>query len=187
MVETDVHYPTDVSLLWDAMRCVLRETGQAAVKQAVGGWRQWRHLSREVRKLFNKVRSTRRAMRHPERVEAYLERCRELVGRAVETLDALRAKGVEIGDHDETLDTLTRRAAPTLRAGFGIGPDSAAEMMIVAGDNPTRIRSDAAFAKLCGACPIPASSGVTNRHRLFRGGHRQANAALYRIVIVRMR
>ena len=60
-------------------------------------------------------------------------------------------------------------------------------MMIVAGDNPTRIRSEAAFAKLCGACPIPASTGVTNRHRLFRGGHRQANAALHRIVIVRMR
>lgn len=60
-------------------------------------------------------------------------------------------------------------------------------MMIVAGDNPTRVRSEAAFAKLCGACPIPASSGVTNRHRLFRGGHRQANAALYRIVTVRLR
>ena len=85
------------------------------------------------------------------------------------------------------LDILTRAAAPTLREAFGIGPDSAAEMLIVAGDNPTRIRSEAAFAKLCGACPIPASSGVTNRHRLFRGGHRQANAALYRIVIIRMR
>ena len=60
-------------------------------------------------------------------------------------------------------------------------------MMIVAGDNPTRVRSEAAFAKLCGACPIPASSGVTHRHRLFRGGHRQANAAIYRIVTVRMR
>ena len=78
-----------------------------------------------------------------------------------------RTLAAEIGDHDEALDTLTRRAAPTLREVFGIGPDSAAEMMIVAGDNPTRIRSDAAFAKLCGACPIPASSGVTNRHRLF--------------------
>jgi transposase len=76
---------------------------------------------------------------------------------------------------------------PTLREAFGIGADSAAEMMIVAGDNPTRLHSEAAFAKLCGACPIPASSGVTNRHRLFRGGHRQANAALYRIAIVRMR
>ena len=64
-----------------------------------------------------------------------------------------RTLAAEIGDHDEALDTLTRRAAPTLREVFGIGPDSAAEMMIVAGDNPTRIRSDAAFAKLCGALP----------------------------------
>ena len=93
----------------------------------------------------------------------------------------------EIGTHDEALDAITMAAAPSLREAFGIGPDSAAEMMIVAGDNPERVRSEAAFAKLCGACPIPASSGVTNRHRLFRGGHRQANAALYRIVIVRMR
>ena len=95
MVETDVHYPTDVNLLWDAMRCLLRETGRAAVQHAVGGWRQWRHLSREVRKLFNRVRSTRRAKRRPERVEAYLERCRALVERAVETADSLRDKGVE--------------------------------------------------------------------------------------------
>jgi len=83
------------------------------------------------------------------------------------------------------IDDIT--AVPTLRDAFGIGPDSAAEMMIVAGDNPTRIRSETAFAKLCGACPIPASSGITHRHRLFRGGNRQANAALYRIVTVRMR
>jgi transposase len=76
---------------------------------------------------------------------------------------------------------LPKAAVPTLREADGIGADSAAEMMIVAGDNPTRLRSEAAFAKLCGACPIPASSGVTNRPRLFRGGHRQANAALYRV------
>ena len=94
VVETDVHYPTDVSLLWDATRCLLRETGRAAEKYAVGGWRQWRHLSREVKKLFNKVRSTRRAQRHPERVEAYVERCRGLVERAETTLDALRDQGV---------------------------------------------------------------------------------------------
>ena len=98
-----------------------------------------------------------------------------------------RTLSVEIATHDEVLDTITRAAAPTLHEAFGIGTDSVAEMMIVAGDNLTRIRSEAAFAKLCGACPVPASSGVTNRHRLFRGGHRQANAALYRIVIVRMR
>ena len=61
-------------------------------------------------------------------------------------------------------------------------------MLIIFGDNPDRIHSEAAFAKLCGACPIPASSGMTTgRHRLYRGGHRQANAALYRSAIVRMR
>jgi transposase len=71
---------------------------------------------------------------------------------------------------------------------FGIGFDSAAEMLVTAGDDSGRIRSEAALAKLCGACPIPASSGKTNgRHRLNRGGNRQANAALHRVVIVRMR
>jgi transposase len=93
----------------------------------------------------------------------------------------------EIVDHDRLLDVLTAQASPTLRDGYGIGADTAAEMLIVFGDNPERIRSEAAFAKLCGACPIPASSGMTNKHRLYRGGHRQANAALYRTVIVRMR
>ncbi len=90
----------------------------------------------------------------------------------------------EIGTHDEVLDRITTTAAPTLREAFGIG-DSAAEMMIVAGDNPERIRSDAALRS---AAPVrsPPRPG-SNRHRLFRGGHRQANAALYRIVIVRMR
>ncbi|MGH9296546.1 MAG: transposase, partial [Acidimicrobiales bacterium] len=92
----------------------------------------------------------------------------------------------EIKAHDAVLEDLTLAASPTLRDGFGIGPDCAAELLIVFGDNPDRITSEAAFAKLCGTCPIPASSGVTNKHRLYRGGHRQANAALYRTVIVRM-
>ncbi len=60
-------------------------------------------------------------------------------------------------------------------------------MLVLVGDDPERIRSEAAFAKLCGACPIPASSGKTSRHRLNRGGHRRANAALHRVVVVRMR
>lgn len=60
-------------------------------------------------------------------------------------------------------------------------------MLIVFGDNPDRVHSDAAFAKLCGTSPIPAPSGLTNRHRLSRAGHREANAAIYRAVIVRMR
>ena len=89
--------------------------------------------------------------------------------------------------HDRVLDTLTGRANPTLTELFGVGPDSAAELLIVAGDNPERIANDGALAKLCGACPIPASSGKTQRHRLNRSGHRQANAALHRILVVRMR
>ena len=94
----------------------------------------------------------------------------------------------EIKQHSKNLKRLTKRAAPELIAAFGIGPDIAAEMLVTAGDNTDRIRSDAALAKLCGACPIPAGSGKTNgRHRLNRGGNRQANAALYRAVIVRMR
>lgn len=60
-------------------------------------------------------------------------------------------------------------------------------MLILVGEDPTRIRSEAAFAKLCGVCPISASSGKTHRLRLNRGGNRQANAALYRVAIVRKR
>ena len=71
--------------------------------------------------------------------------------------------------------------------GFGIGPDTAATLLIAAGSNHDRLHSEAAFASLCGVNPIPASSGKTNRHRLNRGGHRQANAALHRIVVVRLR
>ena len=74
-----------------------------------------------------------------------------------------------------------------MKAGYGIATGTAAAMLILVGDNPERIRSEAAFAKLCGACPVPASSGKTTRHRLNRGGNRQANAALHRVVITRMR
>ena len=94
----------------------------------------------------------------------------------------------EITIHDQHLTRLTTEAAPTLLAGFGVGAHTAAQMLIIFGDNPDRIRSEAAFANLCGACPIPASSGMTTgRHRLYRGGHRQANATLHRTVVVRMR
>ncbi len=93
----------------------------------------------------------------------------------------------EIRSHDGQLDLLVEQTAPAMVEAHGIKTGTAAEMLILVGDNPERIHSEAAFAKLCGACPIPASSGKTSRHRLNRGGHRQANAALYRVVIVRMR
>lgn len=97
-----------------------------------------------------------------------------------------RDLSAEIQEHEALLTQLTRQVAPQLVDTFGIGADTAAEVLIAAGDNPERIRSEAAWAKLCGVAPIPASSGTTTRHRLNRGGHRQANAALYRTVIVRM-
>lgn len=80
----------------------------------------------------------------------------------------------EITGHEKILTTLTSSLAPDLVAAFGIGPDVAAEMLIVAGENPERVCSEPAFARLCGVAPIPASSCMTTRHRLNRGGHRQA-------------
>lgn len=85
------------------------------------------------------------------------------------------------------LDLITHAIAPDLRAAQAIGPDNAAAMLIAAGDNPQRLRSEAAFAALCGASPIPASSGTRQRHRLNRGGNRQANCALFRIALNRLR
>jgi transposase len=93
----------------------------------------------------------------------------------------------EIKTHDTHLEQLTGQLAPKLVQAHGMGAGTAAEMLLLVGDNRERIRSEAAMAKLCGVCPIPASSGKTSRHRLNRGGNRQANAALYRVVIVRMR
>jgi len=93
----------------------------------------------------------------------------------------------EIEAHDRELGALVSASAPDLMAARGIATATAAEMLLLVGDNPERIRSEGAFAKLCGACPMPASSGRTNRHRLNRGGNRQANAALHRVVVTRRR
>ena len=76
--------------------------------------------------------------------------------------------------------------APGLLALHGVGPDTAALLLVAAGDHPERLRSEAAWAHLCAAAPIPASSGKTKRHRLNPAGDRQANHALWRIVITRM-
>ncbi len=101
--------------------------------------------------------------------------------------DRYLALDEEIADLDESLDALTAQAAPALLELFGVGPDSAGALLVAAGDQPQRLRSEAAFAMLCGVGPLDASSGKQQRHRLNRGGNRQANAALYRIVVVRLR
>lgn len=84
------------------------------------------------------------------------------------------------------LAALVAQIAPGLLAHVGVGPDTASQLLVTAGDNPDRLHSDAAFAALCGASPIPASSGRTDRHRLNRGGDRHGNEALWRIIITRL-
>lgn len=106
------------------------------------------------------------------------------------SLRALAHRWISLRDeakaHHEQLARLIGKHTPKLLAEHGVGPDTAAALLIAVGDNPERMRSEATFAALCGTNPIPASSGKTNRHRLNRGGNRQANAALYRIVLVRL-
>jgi transposase len=93
----------------------------------------------------------------------------------------------ELDRLDLQLQALVGAAAPTLLALPGVGIDTAGQLLVTAGDNPQRLRGEAAFAHLCGVAPIPASSGRTHRHRLNRGGDRHANNALWRIALVRMR
>ncbi len=93
----------------------------------------------------------------------------------------------ELRELDGTLDDLTQHAAIRLRRQFGVGPQTAATLLAIAGDNPERLRSEAALAALCGVNPLPASSGKTVRHWLNRGGNRSANNALWTIAMVRMR
>jgi len=124
--------------------------------------------------------------------------CAALRPRATDDLEdiiktALRETGRRIVMLDQQINRLTPRlrelveaTAPTLLDQPGVGPDSAAALLIAAGDNPHRLRNERSFAALCGTNPRPASSGKTIRHRLNRGGDRQANAALWRIVLVRM-
>jgi transposase len=105
---------------------------------------------------------------------------REL-GRRAQFLDA------QLDRLDELIGPLVAARAPGLLALHGVGPDTAAMLLVAAGDHPERLRSESSWAHLCGVAPIPASSGKTaGRYRLNRGGDRQANSALWRIVIVRL-
>jgi len=99
----------------------------------------------------------------------------------VQTLDE------ELAELDARIEALLMRHCPDLLGLFGVGPDTAAALVVCAGDNPERLHSEAAWARLCGVAPIPTGSGQTSgRVRLHRGGDRQANAALWRIVMVRI-
>jgi transposase len=93
----------------------------------------------------------------------------------------------EITDLDTLINPIVEALAPQLLARIGIGIEVAGQMLVTAGDNTDRITSEAAFAMLCGVAPLPASSGITQPHRLNRGGDRQANRALHLAVISRLR
>jgi transposase len=93
----------------------------------------------------------------------------------------------EITALEKLITPLIKAINPKLLELQGVGPDTAGQLLVTAGANTERLRSEAAFAMLCGTAPSPASSGKTNRHRLNRGGDRQANASLYRVVLSRLR
>ena len=133
-----------------------------------------RYLQGEGHLVLEVIRPRRRPdRRHQDRAQIAGLRCQ-----------ALEAEAREL---EIQLDQRTSDSAPVLRSRFGVGSDSAAALLIAAGDNPARLRSDSSFSMLCGSSPLPASSGQTKRHRLNRGGDRQANAALHRIVMTRLR
>ena len=125
-----------------------------------------------------------------------LARCRPTTYRdattaAVLTAAKALAQRIEFLDHQERdlttrLDALVQQINPALRAADGVGPDTAAQLLVTAGTKPDRLRTEASLAALCGAAHVPASSGEFTRRRLSRGGDRAANSALHRIPVVRM-
>jgi transposase len=92
----------------------------------------------------------------------------------------------EVKEIDRLLKGLVEETAPELCAVDGVGTDVASAILVAAGDNPERLKTEATFAKLCGVSPLDASSGKQERHRLNRSGDRQANSALWHIVFTRM-
>jgi transposase len=92
----------------------------------------------------------------------------------------------EVKEIDRILKFLVAETAPELKAIDGVGTDVASAILVAAGDNPERLKNESTFAKLCGVSPLDASSGKQARHRLNRGGDRQANSALWHIVFTRM-
>lgn len=168
---------------------VVRSSATKARTQAINGLRALvitapPELRQRLRGLSTKALIAQAARLRPgndHTVVAHTKLALRLAAQRCEALDS------ELATLDSHLEELTAEAAPQLVEHYGVGPDTAGALLVAAGDNPGRLRSEAAFSMLCGASPVPASSGQTKRHRLNRGGDRQANAALYRIVLVRMR
>jgi transposase len=172
---------------------ILRVTRRSAVKARTQTINQLKAL------LLTAPADLRQDLRHL-RTPALINACAELLSSgschdpAHAAILALRRLGAryrflteEITAADRELHQLVTTAAPELLDLPGVGVEVAGQLLSTAGDNPDRMRSEAAFAHLCGVAPIPASSGKTHRHRLNRGGDRGANNALYTVALSRMR
>lgn len=191
LARTATANPKGRSGIVEAIR-VLRLTRASAVKARAQAESQLRNLiltaPAELREQLEQLSRRRR-----------IERCARLRGGTggQVALDAtiialrslaqrIRRLDLDIRELDRRLRELLRHAAPRLLAEPGVGPESAAKLLIIAGDNADRLRSDGALAALCGASPIEASTGKTRRHRLNRGGDRNGNNALWTIANNRM-
>ena len=140
------------------------------------------------------IRDELRHLRVPQllaKASAFRPRDRHSVAGATRfTLRMLARRAIALEDEVQQIDAiltdLVADTAPKLVARSGLGTDTTSALLVAAGDNPDRLRNEASFAHLCGVAPIDASSGKHQRHRLNRGGDRQANSALWTIVITRM-
>lgn len=175
----------------DALRA-LHNARRSAVKARTAAMNQIHHMLITAPVA---VREKYRPLKEKPLVTA-LAACRPSASKdttTVAVLTALRALAkrhqfltIQADDLEEQLRVLVLDANPHLLSLHGVGTNSAAQLLITAGGNPERLRSEAAFAALCGTAPVPASSGKTTRHRLSRGGDRAANSALHTIALVRM-
>jgi transposase len=150
-------------------------TGPAELRQALAG-----QSTRELLTTCRRLRTNQRPADAADPVTSATKITLRRLARRIATLTD------EINELDADLRPLVSLAAPALIAIYGVGTEVAAQLLTTAGDNADRLRSEAAFAQLCGTAPLPASSGRTTRYRLNRGGDRQANYALHVIALVRL-
>lgn len=185
--------PKDTTGVVESIR-VLRLTRDSAVRSRTRAIGQMRDvlttapavLREQITAKSWSARATRCAGLRPDRTRL----CDPLQAAklALRTLARrIQALTEEIDEVERTLADLVHAAAPTLTSRVGIGTLHAAGLLVTAGQNIDRLHSEAAFARLCGAAPIPVSSGKTHRMRLHRGGNRQANSVLYLIAVCRLR
>lgn len=185
--------PKDTTTIVESIR-VLRIARSGAVKSRTAAYNQLKDLTITAP---DDLRQTLRG-KTLQRVAAESVRLRPDLARLADPTQATKlslrsiavrisALNSEVATLDKQLHELVTIAAPRTLALLGVGTDHAAQLLITAGGNPERLRSEAAFAALCAASPIPASSGKTNRHRLNPAGDRDANRALYMIVVTRLR